>query len=84
MRVKHSAWLFFLVQFYWMGAFMNEELLTVEELAGVLKVPPSWVYGQTRQTGPGTIPRIRCGKYVRFIESEVMEWLRAGGKDRKR
>ena len=59
---------------------MSEPLKTVEELAGKLKVKPSWVYGQTRQTGPGTIPRIRCGKYVRFIESEVMDWLRKRGK----
>lgn len=63
---------------------MKQELLRVEDLAKVLKVPTSWVYSQTRQTGPGTIPRIRCGKYVRFIESEVLEWLRESSKDRNR
>ena len=62
---------------------MDEELRTVEEIAGKLKVKPSWVYGKTRLTGPGTIPRIRCGKYLRFSLSEVMEWLRESGKNRK-
>jgi excisionase family DNA binding protein len=63
---------------------MSQELLRVEDLAKVLKVPASWVYSQTRQTGPGTMPRIRCGKYVRFIESEVLAWLRERSKDRNR
>lgn len=55
---------------------MNQNLLTVDELAERLKVPKSWVYRQTRQTGPGTIPRIKVGKYIRFVEVDVMDWLR--------
>jgi excisionase family DNA binding protein len=52
-------------------------LLTVHELATELKVKPSWIYGETRKTGPGTIPRIRVGKYLRFSMEEVMDWLKA-------
>ncbi|MCG6536519.1 MAG: helix-turn-helix domain-containing protein [Syntrophales bacterium LBB04] len=51
-------------------------LLTVNELAAELKVKPSWIYGETRKTGPGTIPRIRVGKYLRFSMEEVMNWLK--------
>ena len=53
-----------------------EDILTVEELAGKLKVPKSWIYARTRETGPGTIPRMKVGKYIRFVESEVMDWLK--------
>jgi excisionase family DNA binding protein len=52
------------------------ELLTINEMAERLKVPLSWLYSRTRITGPGSIPRIKVGKYVRFVESDVMEWLR--------
>lgn len=50
-------------------------LLTTEEMAERLRVPVSWMYYQTRQTGPDSIPRIRVGKYNRFVESEVWKWL---------
>jgi excisionase family DNA binding protein len=51
------------------------ELLTIQEMAKRLKVPVSWLYARTRQSGPGTIPRIKVGKYLRFRIDEVMEWL---------
>ncbi len=51
-------------------------LLTVDDLAQQLKVKPSWIYGETRKIGPGTIPRIRVGKYLRFSLEEVMDWLK--------
>lgn len=54
---------------------MNGKLMTVNELSERLKVPRSWVYSRTRQTGPGTIPRIKVGKYIRFDLKEVMDWL---------
>jgi excisionase family DNA binding protein len=63
---------------------MNDQhlhLLTVEDLANELRVKPSWVYGETRKTGPGTIPRIKVGKYLRFSLADVMEWLTAQQKE---
>ena len=56
---------------------MNEKLLTPDELADKFQVQKSWVYNQTRETGPGSIPRIKVGKYLRFSEAEVTAWLRA-------
>jgi excisionase family DNA binding protein len=54
---------------------MTDELLTIEELAKRLKVAKSWLYSRTRQTGPGAIPRIKVGKYIRFKLPDVMHWL---------
>jgi excisionase family DNA binding protein len=53
-----------------------DELLTLAELAEKLKVRKSWVYARTRETGPGSMPRLKAGKYLRFQEQAVMEWLR--------
>jgi excisionase family DNA binding protein len=50
-------------------------LLTVEEVAELLKVPVSWVYDRTRSRGMNRIPGFRLGKYWRFQESEVLAWL---------
>jgi excisionase family DNA binding protein len=55
----------------------NLNLMTVDDLARQLKVKASWIYGETRKTGPGTIPRIKVGKYLRFRLEEVMDWLKA-------
>jgi excisionase family DNA binding protein len=61
----------------------NIELLTVEDVAALLKVPPSWVYERTRRRGVERIPGFRLGKYWRFREGDVVAWLerqRAGGR----
>ena len=60
---------------------MNEQLLTLNELAKELKTPPSWVYSRTRQTGPDSIPMIRVGKYCRFRLTEVLNWLERKNKE---
>lgn len=51
------------------------ELLTPKEMAERLKVPLSWLYRRTRVSGPGAIPRVRVGKYIRFNSGAVMEWV---------
>ncbi len=50
-------------------------LLTVEEVAEMLRVPKSWVYERTRQRSLGRIPGFRLGKSWRFREADVLEWL---------
>lgn len=55
----------------------NQELLTVEELAALLKLKPSWIYFRTMQTGKDAIPRVKIGKYLRFNPGAVMEWIEA-------
>lgn len=52
----------------------NKELLTIEEMAKRLKVPPSWLYSRTRVRG-SNFPVIRVGKYCRFEADAVMDWI---------
>jgi excisionase family DNA binding protein len=54
---------------------MNQDFLTVDELADRLKVQKSWVYSRTRETGAAAMPRLRVGKYLRFRLEDIMDWL---------
>ena len=60
---------------------MNQDLLTVTELAKDLKVKKSWVYSRTRVKGKKAIPCLRVGKYIRFRSEEVLKWLKASEGD---
>ena len=52
------------------------ELLTVDELAAVLKVSPSWVYEHTRtRRRAARLPYIKIGKYIRFDPQAVRVFL---------
>ncbi len=53
----------------------NVDLLTPQELADTLKVPLSWVYSRSRQKGKNTIPKIRAGRYLRFVAQDVLAYL---------
>ncbi len=51
------------------------QLLTLEEVAERLKVPKSWVYERTRRRGLDRLPHLKLGKYLRFEEAEVRDYL---------
>ena len=51
---------------------MENDLLNIDELAKRLKVRKSWIYGETRKSGEGSIPKLRGGKYLRFSLAEVL------------
>ena len=53
-----------------------KELLTINELADLLKIPVSWIYSRTRIKSEESIPCVRIGKYARFDECEELEWLK--------
>jgi len=55
---------------------MYEQVETPDELAARLKVAKSWLYARTRERGKGAIPRLMVGKYLRFVPSEVDQWLK--------
>ena len=55
---------------------MYQNLETIDELAKRWKVKKSWLYVRTRETGEGSIPRIRMGKYLRFEPEETDGWLK--------
>ena len=54
------------------------ELLTVADVAALLKVSKSWVYEHTRARGTprsDRLPHIKIGKYVRFDPQLVRAFL---------
>ena len=54
------------------------ELLTVADVAALLKVSRSWVYEHTRLRGKSRsdrLPHIKLGKYVRFDRHVVRAFL---------
>jgi excisionase family DNA binding protein len=53
----------------------DEHLLTIREVAQLLQVPVSWVYGRVRKGSRDRMPGYRLGKYWRFREAEVIAWL---------
>jgi excisionase family DNA binding protein len=57
------------------GGEVGDRLLTVHEVADLLSVPVSWVYGRTRKRSLERLPGIRLGKYWRFREGEVRAWV---------
>jgi excisionase family DNA binding protein len=60
-----------------------DALLTPEELAARLAVPPSWIREKTRdrarQRDHDPLPVVRLGKYVRFSWAAVEAWLQRQG-----
>jgi len=54
-----------------------EDILTPKELAKRLKVPLSWVY---KKSAANEIPRLGCGRYLRFAWPDVCASLRGGKK----
>jgi predicted DNA-binding transcriptional regulator AlpA len=62
------------------------KILTVQQVAELLQVPPSSIYEKTR-VRRGAAPPLPCrrvGKYLRFFESEILDWLVALPQNRKR
>ncbi len=55
-----------------------DELLTVDDVAALLKVSRSWVYEHTRARGTPRaerLPHVKLGKYVRFEASAIRSFL---------
>lgn len=51
---------------------MTERLLTAAEVAGLLGVPKTWVYEQSRA---GRIPTVTLGRYRRYRREAIEHWL---------
>ncbi len=52
-----------------------EEILTVTEVAGILKVPVSWIYDHTRPRRQNPLPSFKMGKYLRFRASDIRAYI---------
>jgi excisionase family DNA binding protein len=57
-----------------------DDLLTVDDVAAMLKVPKSWVYERTRRRGKDRLPFLKLGKYLRFETQAVRAFLAAQRK----
>jgi|SRR5919108_2298885 excisionase family DNA binding protein len=57
------------------GEKESNHLLTIQQVAELLHVPVSWVYGRTRKRSTQRLPDIRLGKYWRFREEEIHRWI---------
>jgi len=53
----------------------ERHLLKVHEVAELLQVPVSWVYGRMRKRSLERLPGYRLGKYWRFRTDEVLAWV---------
>ena len=58
-----------------MSAHNDDELLTVKEVAELLKVPTSWVYERCRASAQDPVPHVKLGKYLRFYRSDLIRYL---------
>ncbi len=53
----------------------NRKLLTVGQVAEMWQLPRSWIYERTRRRGLEQLPHFKLGKYLRFEEKAVQEYL---------
>ena len=51
---------------------ISAQLLTAQDVAGLLGVPASWVYAQARD---GLIPTVQLGRYKRFRREAIEAWI---------
>ncbi len=58
-----------------MAVQVEEQLLTVEEVATFLNVPISWVYERCRPSASDPLPHVKLGKYLRFFKSDLLLYL---------
>lgn len=58
------------------GESTKQNALTAEQVAGILNVKPSFVYDMARQK---KLKSYKVGKYIRFKESAVNDYLAKGG-----
>jgi excisionase family DNA binding protein len=50
-------------------------LLSVEEVASLLKVPRKWVYRRVGLRPPDGLPYLKVGKYLRFRENDLRDYV---------
>lgn len=53
----------------------RDELMTVHDVARILRVPVSWVYEHARRSRGHRLPAIKVGKYLRFAASDVRAYV---------
>lgn len=71
-----------------MKALNSDEILTIDELAKMLKVDPAKVYEITRKRFSRRrgfpLPKFRVGRELRFRRRDVEQWIEQSLKDEQR
>ena len=65
-------------------SFVEDELLTVQEAAQLLKVPPSWIYDHVRPDAADRLPVLKLGKYLRFVARDLHAYIERKRQDSAR
>ena len=65
-------------------SFVENELLTVQEAAQLLKVPPSWIYDHVRPDAADRLPVLKLGKYLRFDARDLHAYIERKRQDSAR
>lgn len=55
--------------------FDRRDMLTANDVAQILRVPVSWVYKHTRAACRDPLPHVKIGKYLRFIETDILAYI---------
>jgi excisionase family DNA binding protein len=51
---------------------LDDDLLTAEQVAALLRMTTGWVYAETRA---GRIPHVPLGRYRRYRRGTILRWL---------
>ena len=51
---------------------LSEPLLDPQAAAALLSVRPSWIYEAVRT---GRVPHLKIGRHVRFLRSDLEQWV---------
>ena len=54
---------------------LDDDLMTVQEVAEMLKVKVSWVYDRISNEHHDPLPHLRLGRYIRFERTLVLQFL---------
>ena len=54
-----------------------DDLLTIAEVAALLKVSKSWIYEHTREGAEDRLPVVKVGKYLRFDRNDLRAYVDA-------
>ncbi len=62
----------------------DDELLTVQDTARLLKVSVTWVYEHVRPSAEDRLPVVKLGKYLRFDRRDLQAYIDAKRAESRR
>ncbi len=53
----------------------SPHLVDIDWLVSTTGLSKTWWYARTRERGPNAVPKLKCGRLLRFEWGAVKEWL---------